>query len=79
MIIELIWNGIMGASTNKGPNAITLQKDYDSFLFFFSFFRMKEFLNEFFCNLLLKIHIVVSIYHIFVLIIVEEIWIFLSL
>jgi hypothetical protein len=32
---------------------------------FFSFFHMKEFLNEIFCDLLLKIHIVALIDHMF--------------
>ncbi len=31
----------------------------------FSFFHMKEFLDEIFCNLLLKIHIVAPIFHMF--------------
>jgi hypothetical protein len=50
----------MGASTHKGTYGITLQKDYEYFLVFFSFFHMKEFLDEIFCNLLLKIHIFVT-------------------
>jgi hypothetical protein len=33
----------MGVSTNKGANAITLQKDYASFLVFFHFFLWKNF------------------------------------
>jgi hypothetical protein len=44
---------------------ITLQKDCESFLIIFSLFHMKEFLNEIFCNLLLKIHVVVPIDHMF--------------
>jgi len=35
------------------------------FFTFFPFFHMKEFLNEIFCNLLLKIHIVTPIDHMF--------------
>jgi hypothetical protein len=50
MINELICNGIMGASTNKGANAITLQKDYDPFLFFFHLFAWKNFWMNFFAT-----------------------------
>jgi hypothetical protein len=49
----------------KGVNRITLQKGYESFLVFFSFFHMNFFFNEIFCNLLLKIHIVAPIDHTF--------------
>jgi hypothetical protein len=52
----------LGANTHKGANVITSQKDYESFLIFFD---MKEFLNEVFCNLLLKIHINALIDHLF--------------
>jgi hypothetical protein len=52
----------MGASTYIGTNMITLQKDYESFLIIF---HMKEFLNEIFCYLLLEIHIVAPIDHMF--------------
>jgi hypothetical protein len=46
------------------------QRDYFTkglrvFFSFFSFFHMKEFLNEIFCNLLLKIHIVAPIDYMF--------------
>jgi hypothetical protein len=43
----------------------TLQKDCESFLILSSFFHMKEFLNKIFCNLLLKIHVVAPIEHMF--------------
>jgi hypothetical protein len=51
-----------GASTKIGANGITLQKDCESFLVLF---HMKEFLNEIFCSLLLKIHIVAPMDHMF--------------
>jgi hypothetical protein len=47
---------LLGANTHKGANGITSQNNYESFLILFSIFHMKEFLNEAFCNLLLKIN-----------------------
>jgi len=44
---------------------ITLQKDYESFSFFFIFSYNLEFLNKILCNLLLKKHIVAPIDHMF--------------
>jgi len=44
---------------------IILQNVCESFLVLFSLFHMKEFLNKKFCNLLLKIHIVITIDHMF--------------
>jgi hypothetical protein len=40
---------------------IALQKDCNYFFFLFSFFHMKEFFHEIFCNLLLNIYIVALI------------------
>jgi hypothetical protein len=41
---------------------ITLQKKSESFLVLF---HVKEFLNEIFCKLLLKVHIIAPIDHVF--------------
>jgi hypothetical protein len=38
-----ITSWLMGAGTNKGTNMITLQKECESFLVFFSFFHMRIF------------------------------------
>jgi hypothetical protein len=40
-----------GASTHKGANEITLQKDFESFSVFFNF-SYERILDEIFCNLL---------------------------
>ncbi len=42
-------------------------KDYNPFFWSFSLSYRKDFLDEIFCNLLLKIHIISSIHHNFVL------------
>ncbi len=52
----------MSANTHKGANGITLQKDYESFLAFFTF-SYERILNEIFCNLLLRIHTVAPLDH----------------
>jgi hypothetical protein len=54
----------MGAGTHKIANMITLQHDCVSFLVFLAF-SYDFFFNEIFCNLLLKIHIIAPIDHMF--------------
>jgi hypothetical protein len=49
----------------KEPTGLLYKRFLNPFLFFFSFFHMKEFFNEIFCNLLLNIHIVAAINNIF--------------
>jgi hypothetical protein len=65
MINKLIWNGIYGCEDKQRSQCNYFTKGLCLLFSFFSFFLIKDFLNEFFCNLLLKIHIVVPIYHMF--------------
>jgi hypothetical protein len=56
---------------NIGAKGITLEMDYKSFFHKKQLLHINEILNEFFCNLFLKILKFSPMHHIFLLVIIE--------